>query len=55
MLTVSRQSGDRATVSFQSIAHHTDRTDHCSGTIDVVRGGSGWLIDQLHVGGCTPA
>jgi hypothetical protein len=52
-LTVTSQSGNAATVTFKSIARHTTKTDHCSGTISVVRGANGWLVDQLHVAGCT--
>jgi hypothetical protein len=51
-LEVTEQSGDSATVAFRSIARHTDRTDRRCGTIDVVRGSSGWLVDQLHIGDC---
>jgi hypothetical protein len=51
-LAVTEQTGDSATVSFRSIARHTDRTDRRCGTIDVVRGSSGWLVDQLHIGNC---
>ena len=52
-LQVMRQSGDSATVSFQSLAKHADRTDHCSGTIDTVRQGGGWMVDQLHIAACS--
>jgi serine/threonine-protein kinase len=54
-LKVSDQHGHSAVVSFQSIARHTDRTDHCTGTIDVVKRGSGWMVDYLHITGCTPS
>jgi serine/threonine-protein kinase len=51
-LEVADQSGSSATVAFSSIAHHTDRTDHRCGTIDLVKGTDGWLVDQLHIGNC---
>jgi len=52
-LTVANQTGNSATVQFRSVARHTDRTDHCQGTISVVKSSSGWLVDQLHVAGCS--
>jgi hypothetical protein len=52
-LEVTDQTPSSATVRFRSIARHTTKTDRCSGTIDVVKGSSGWLVDQLHVAGCT--
>jgi hypothetical protein len=52
-LEVIDQSGESATVQFKSVARHTDHTDHCTGTISVVQGDSGWLLDQLHVAGCS--
>jgi hypothetical protein len=51
-LEVTEESGDSATVTFRSVARHTDRTDRRCGTIDVVRGSQGWLVDQLHIGNC---
>jgi eukaryotic-like serine/threonine-protein kinase len=52
-LSVQSQSGDSASVSFQSVAHHTDKTDHCQGSISVVKGASGWLVDHLDAVNCT--
>ena len=51
-LEVTEESGDSATVTFRSVARHTDRTDRRCGTISVVRGSQGWLVDQLHIGNC---
>src|SRR4051812_37365734 len=42
-LRVTDQTGDSATVQFQSVARHTTKTDRCRGTISVVKGSSGWL------------
>jgi hypothetical protein len=53
-LEVTEQSGDTAVVTFRSIARLETKTDRCRGTIDVVRGGDGWLVNKLHVAGCTP-
>ena len=54
-LEVTSQSGDSATVSFQSIAQHTDHTDQCTGQIALVNSGGGWLLDQLQNVACHPA
>jgi hypothetical protein len=48
-LKVTEQSGNTATVQFQSIARHTTKTDRCHGTMGVVKGESGWLVDRLGV------
>src|SRR3954447_9556859 len=52
-LAVQRQGGNTASVSFQSVAHHTDKTDHCQGSISVVKAPSGWLVDHLDAINCT--
>jgi serine/threonine protein kinase len=52
-LKITDQTGDSATVQFRSIARHTNKTDRCHGTIDTVKGSDGWLVDQLHIAGCT--
>ena len=45
-LEVVQRSGGRVTVSVQSVASHTDRTDTCGGTLGAVRGeGGGWLVE----------
>ena len=49
------QTTDAATVELQSNAVHTTRTDHVCGTVDLVRSGSGWLIDAFHLNTCPGA
>ncbi len=48
-LTVASQTANSATVQFRSVARHTTKTDRCHGTIGVVKGGSGWLVDHFAV------
>jgi serine/threonine protein kinase len=45
-LDTTSESGDTAEVSFSTVATHTDHTDTCSGTATLVRGSSGWLLDN---------
>jgi eukaryotic-like serine/threonine-protein kinase len=52
-LEVTKENGDSAIVSFRSIAHHTDRTDRCTGSAQLVKGGEGWLLDHLDGITCT--
>jgi hypothetical protein len=52
-LSIASQSGDTASIAFQSVAHHTDKTDHCQGSISVVKSPSGWLVDHLDAVNCT--
>jgi hypothetical protein len=40
-------------VQFSSIARHTNRTDHCSGTARLVASGGHWLVDHIGVN-CAP-
>jgi hypothetical protein len=47
-LQTKDQSGSSATVSFQSVATHTDHVDRCTGTVDLTGGGSDWKIEQIH-------
>ena len=47
-LETTLQSGDSATVQFQSVATHTDRVDRCSGTVDLTGGDGDWTIDEIH-------
>lgn len=44
---VVRSSGNTATVSFSTVAHHESRTDRRSGTATLVREGGGWKIRSL--------
>jgi serine/threonine protein kinase len=48
-LSVESQNGNSATVSFSSLAHHTDRTDSCSGQATLVAQRSQWLVDHVDV------
>lgn len=48
-LRVTSQSGSNATVEFSSVAHHTDRTDSCTGQATLVAQGSRWLVDHIDV------
>jgi serine/threonine protein kinase len=48
-LQATVKSDDRATVEFQSVAKHADRTDNCSGTAELMWSGDAWLIDRLNV------
>jgi len=52
-LTVTRSSADAATVSFRSVAVHTTRTDHCSGSATLVMRDGRWLVDELQGISCT--
>jgi len=45
----SSQAGDRATVDVKTTSVQTNRTDHCQGPVDLVRGASGWQVEQIHV------
>lgn len=44
-LSVTSRSGNQATLQVQTVAHHTDHTDHCTGTLAAVRRGSGWRVE----------
>jgi serine/threonine-protein kinase len=48
-MSVTSQSGGRATVSFGSIAQHTDRVDRCTGQASLLQRGSTWLVDHIDV------
>jgi hypothetical protein len=54
-LTVTNQTGNSATVQFSSVARHTTKTDRCQGSISVVKGTNGWLVDHLDTVNCTHA
>jgi hypothetical protein len=51
-LRTTEQTGDSATVELRSIAVHADRTDRCSGTVDLVRSGGRWLLDHFSIATC---
>jgi serine/threonine-protein kinase len=46
------QNGDKATVDLQSEAVHTNRVDRCKGSIDLVREGGAWKLDDFRIAGC---
>ncbi len=43
------QAPGRATVTITTVAVHTTRTDHCTGSVDLVPGGDGWLLSHINV------
>jgi hypothetical protein len=51
---VVSQSATGATVSVRTTSVHTDGTQHCAGTVDLVRASTsgGWLLHQIHIN-CT--
>ena len=50
---VTSQTGASATVELNSRALHTDREDRCKGSVDLVSSGGRWMLDALHIAGCT--
>ena len=46
---VAQVNGNTATVSFSTIAYHTDRTDRRTGTATLVRENGEWKIDSIDV------
>jgi hypothetical protein len=46
---VVSRSGDAATVAIATTAVHSTHTDHCRGTVDLVRGSTSWLLHQIHI------
>jgi hypothetical protein len=42
----SRRGGE-ATVALETTARHTDRVDHCTGTLRAVRSGGRWQVEPL--------
>ncbi|HEX8052950.1 MAG TPA: serine/threonine-protein kinase [Thermoleophilaceae bacterium] len=47
-----KESGDTATVTLQSRAVHRDRIDRCRGSVDLVRSGGAWKLDDFHIATC---
>jgi hypothetical protein len=39
-------------VDLRSQAVHSDRVDRCKGTIDLVRSGGAWKLDDFHIANC---
>jgi serine/threonine-protein kinase len=48
-MSVTSETGGAATVSFSSIAQHTDHVDDCTGQAALARQGSQWLVDHIGV------
>jgi serine/threonine-protein kinase len=46
-LRTTSQTGEAATVAFSTVAKHTDRTEYCSGSADLVSAGASWHIDHI--------
>jgi serine/threonine-protein kinase len=46
---VISQGSTDATVAVSTTSVRTDGTKQCSGTVDLVHGGSGWLLHQIHI------
>jgi serine/threonine protein kinase len=48
---VTSQSGTGATVAVRTTSARSNGVQHCSGTVDLVPGGSGgqWLLHQIHI------
>jgi hypothetical protein len=46
-LEVTEESGDSATVAFNSIARHDTYTDRCTGSVGLVRQGDTWMLNEL--------
>jgi serine/threonine-protein kinase len=47
-----KQSGDTASVTLNSQAVHESRIDRCKGSIDLVRSGGAWKLDDFHIANC---
>ena len=49
-LEQTQATSTTATVELQTVAEHTDRTDHCTGTVKAVKGENGrWLVEPLGI------
>jgi serine/threonine-protein kinase len=47
-----KEKGDTATVELRSQAVHTNRIDRCKGSVDLVRSGGSWMLDDFRIAGC---
>ncbi|HEY2771451.1 MAG TPA: serine/threonine-protein kinase [Solirubrobacteraceae bacterium] len=47
--SVSNQSSDSATVTVRTTSNRTTGTQHCTGTVDLVRSSGSWLLHQIHI------
>jgi hypothetical protein len=48
-------SAGTASVTFKTVATHTDRVEECKGSATVVLDGDTWLLDSIDAVQCTPA
>lgn len=46
---VSNQTPGASTVAVQTTSIRADGTQHCAGTVDLVPGGGGWLLHEIHI------
>jgi eukaryotic-like serine/threonine-protein kinase len=54
-LEAGPQSAGSASVSFSTVATHSDRVEECTGSATVVASGGSWLLDSIDAVDCTPA
>jgi serine/threonine-protein kinase len=54
-LEATPESSGTASVSFETVATHTDRVEQCSGSATVILDGDAWLLDSIDAVDCTPA
>jgi len=47
--SVTNQSGNAATVYVRTTSVRDTGTQHCSGPVNLIRGSSGWLLDQISI------
>jgi serine/threonine protein kinase len=55
VLRTESSTATAATVQLQSEARHVARVDRVCGTVDLVRAGGAWMLDQLHLDTCPGA
>ncbi len=51
----TEESADAAQVEISTTATHSDHVENCTGSLSVINGGGGWLIDEAEDISCTPA
>jgi serine/threonine-protein kinase len=54
-LRTETESAGTASVTFETVATHTDRVEACSGSATVVLEGDAWLLDSIDAIDCTPS
>ncbi|HEX2015815.1 MAG TPA: serine/threonine-protein kinase [Solirubrobacteraceae bacterium] len=47
--SVTREGSNAATVTVRTTSTLVGRTDHCSGTVQVLRQGGAWLVDRIAI------